>query len=422
MYNGLSLDQAPPIQSVLRFFATVPLFGVTFSLLLIIFPESILITSHPIAMSSLHLLALGVITMSMFGALFQMQSVLGGKPIPAPLGNAWIIHTLFAIGVISLCSGFGFGNAVLFVIASVFLGASIVYLIQLILPLLFGEIIHDTLKGMRFSLIALGITLFLGIYLAHSYANAEIGSWFETIRSLHYSFALAGWIGVLIMAVAFQVIEMFYVTNSYGTWCKRNAFTIIAMSLLAKTVLVFAWNDFDWVPDTVIGILLLGFAVTTAKRLRSRKRRVLDPSIFFWYLGITLLTISIFTYMFYLVTDAAELLMVALLGFLFFALSVIMGMLGKIIPFLIWFHLSSSGYLDAPMMHEIIPAKRSQTLFGLMCAASAFGLIGVFFTPMITLSGVFFLLLFTLLGYNIYVAIKMHRHVITSGKKFTFPE
>jgi len=422
MFNGLSLDQAPPIQSVLRFFASVPFFGISFSLLLIVFPDSILIASHPFAMSALHLLVLGVITMSMFGALFQMQSVLGGKPIPAPLGNAWIIHTLFTLGVISLCSGFGFGNAVMFVIASVLLGSSIVYLLQLMLPLLFGGIIHDTLKGMRLALIALGTTLFLGVYLTHSYANEDMGSWFETIRSLHYSFALAGWIGALIISVAFQVIEMFYVTDSYGLWCKQNAFKIIATALVIKTALAFLWSDYAWLPDTVIGALLLGFAVTTIKRLRSRKRRVSDPSIFFWYLGVALLTLSIFSYLFYLVIPMPELLMISLIGFLFFALSIILGMIGKIIPFLVWFHLNSSGYLDAPMMHEIIPSKRSQTLFGLMLAASSIGLIGVFFTPMIALSGLLFLLLFILLGYNIFGAITIYRKVIASGNRFAFPE
>jgi hypothetical protein len=31
MYNGLSLDQAPPISVVLRFFLTVPVFGLLLS-------------------------------------------------------------------------------------------------------------------------------------------------------------------------------------------------------------------------------------------------------------------------------------------------------------------------------------------------------------------------------------------------------
>lgn len=422
MYNGLSLDQAPPLQSVLRFFATVPFFGSLFALLLVVYPQSILVSSHPIAMSALHLLVLGVITMSMFGALFQMQSVLGGKPIPSPIGNAWILHTLFTLGVMSLAIAFGLHNAVMFVIASIFLGSSIVYLIQLLLPLLFEGVTHDTLKGIRFSLIALGVALLLGIYLAHSYADQEMGAFFETVRSLHYSFALAGWIGALIIAVAFQVIEMFYVTESYGTWCKRNAFNIIAVSLIIKTLLIFFAVPYTWIPDLFIGALLIGFAATTAKRLHARKRRVPDPSIFFWYLALFLLCLSIVSYTAYLWTGLAVCMTLSLIGFLFFALSIILGMIGKIIPFLVWFHLSSSGYLDAPMMHEIIPAKRSFALFFLMLFASFFGICGIFFTPFITLSGMIFLSLFLLLGYNIVGSIKIYRQVIATGNRFTFPD
>jgi hypothetical protein len=75
--QGLSLDQAPPISVVLRFFLSVPVFGALFSLLLIVSPTDILIPNHPTSLSAIHLFFLGVISMSMIGALFQMQSVLG---------------------------------------------------------------------------------------------------------------------------------------------------------------------------------------------------------------------------------------------------------------------------------------------------------------------------------------------------------
>ncbi|MBD3806829.1 MAG: hypothetical protein IE879_07060, partial [Sulfuricurvum sp.] len=72
MYNGLSLDQAPPISVVMRFFLTVPLFGIMLGCLLFTYPHEILIPSHPLSLSAIHLTFLGVITMTMIGALFQM--------------------------------------------------------------------------------------------------------------------------------------------------------------------------------------------------------------------------------------------------------------------------------------------------------------------------------------------------------------
>ena len=43
-----------------------------------------------------------------------------------------------------------------------------------------------------------------------------------------------------------------------------------------------------------------------------------------------------------------------------FALSVVFGMMYKIVPFLVWFHLNSQGYFDAPVMTEIISPKRAK--------------------------------------------------------------
>lgn len=122
MFNGLSLDQAPPLSVVIRFFITVPLFGILLSLLLFFNPHEVLIPAHPISLAAIHLMFLGVITMSMFGALFQMQSVLGGRPIPSALGNAFLIHLFLVIGIVALCGAFIFSLPELFCLFGIFCG------------------------------------------------------------------------------------------------------------------------------------------------------------------------------------------------------------------------------------------------------------------------------------------------------------
>ncbi|HLD24242.1 MAG TPA: hypothetical protein VJA83_09910, partial [Sulfuricurvum sp.] len=190
MYNGLSLDQAPPISVVLRFFLTVPVFGILLALIVFFNPHAVLTPAHPLSLAAIHVMFLGVISMSMFGALFQMQSVLGGRPIPSALGNAFLIHLFLVIGILSLSGAFIFGLSVLFVVASVFLGASIFYAANLILPLLFGGITHDTLRGMRLALMALTLTAVLGIVMASEYANLSFSASHDAIRSAHYSLGL----------------------------------------------------------------------------------------------------------------------------------------------------------------------------------------------------------------------------------------
>jgi len=418
MYNGLSLDQAPPLSVVMRFFLTVPLFGIALSILILLNPHDVLIPNHPLSLAAIHLMFLGIITMSMIGALFQMQSVLGGRPIPAPLGNAFLIHLFLVIGVLSLTSAFIYTQPVLFVIASVFLGASILYTANIILPLLFGGVTHDTLRGMRLALIALALTAILGIVMASEYANETFSASHDALRTLHYSFGLIGWVAALIIAVAFQVIEMFYVTTAYSSWCKRNAFKVIAASLILKAIWLLFGLPFVWVFDLVMGALLVGFITTTVKRLKERKRRVSDVSIWLWGAGIALLTLSIVAYALFTYNGYPILQSFSLIAYALFVLAIILAMMGKIVPFLVWFHLNSAGYMDAPIMSNIIPIHRVKMIFWLFIITATLILSGVFYSPLLQLGALSGGILFALLFLNLFKALKLYRYTLDHGTRF----
>ncbi len=422
MYNGLSLEQAPPISVVLRFFLTVPFFGLLLTCCMFIYPTEVLTPLHPYSLAAVHLMFLGVVSMSMIGALFQMQSVLGGRAIPAPSGNALIIHTFLTIGILTLAGGFVFASPVLFTLASVLLGAAIVYTANLVLPLLFGGVVHDTLRGMRLSLIALTLTAVLGIIMASSHASSSFGFHHDMIRTSHYSLGLVGWIGALIIAVAFQVIEMFYVTTSYSAWCKRNTFRILGAALVLKIAFVFLGWAYGWVFDLTMAALLIGFAVTTLKKLRERKRRVSDVSIRFWTFGTVLLILSTATHTAFLFIGDTALETLALLAFALFSLAVILGMMGKIVPFLVWFHLNSAGYMEVPIMSNVIPAARAKILFWLFSLTAAAVLSGPLIPEAFAAGALFGAAMFAVLLYNLTKALALYRHTLANGTRFTMEE
>lgn len=423
MFNqGLSLDQAPPISVVMRFFISVPFFGFLVSALMVFAPAEVLTPNHPLSLAAIHLIFLGIVTMSMIGALFQMQSVLGGRPILHPVGNGLIIHTLLMIGIFSLSGAFIFTLSPLFILAAVMLGAAILYAANLVLPLLFGGITHDTLRGMRLALIALSITALLGIVMAVSFANGTFSPAHEAIRSSHYSLGLIGWIGALIIAVAFQVVEMFYVTPPYRPWYKRNAFRIIALSLIAKIAWLFFALPYPWIIEGVLAVLLTWFVIITARRLQMRKRRVSDVSIWFWGTGVALLQASIFAHIGYLGSGISSLEAVALIGFGLFAFSIILGMMGKIVPFLVWFHLNAQGYMDAPIMSNVIPQRRLKTAFWLFVCTLFLALSSPFYPAALSIAGVFSALLFAAVLANLIGAVKLYRHTLAHGTRFTFEQ
>ncbi|MCX6072831.1 MAG: hypothetical protein NTY39_00725 [Campylobacterales bacterium] len=420
MFNGLSLDQAPPISVVLRFFLTLPVFGLILSLFMIFFPIEILTPNHPFSLAGIHLLFLGMISMGMIGALFQMQSVLGGAPIPSPLGNSIIIHTLLSAGILALAGAFILQLPELFIIAAVLLGSGIVYFAQILLPLLLGKMGHDTLKGMRFALFSLLITAILGVVMASSYANGNFENTHAAIKASHYSIGLIGWVAALIIYVAFQVVEMFYVTTPYSDWCKNNVKRILGISLLLKVIWLFTALQFPWVFDIFIALLLVGFVITTVKRLRSRKRRVSDVSIWFWMMGMGLLMISLLSYGALMVRHYEPLEAMSLIAFALFALSIILGMMGKIVPFLVWFHLNAAGYMETPIMSNIIPAKRLKMSFLLFGFTALTALLSPFFPLLLIASGLSGVVLFSLLLFNLVAAAKLYRNVLATGTRFTF--
>ncbi|MDP1785526.1 MAG: hypothetical protein Q8K81_08900, partial [Sulfuricurvum sp.] len=219
--------------------------------------------------------------------------------------------------------------------------------------------------------------------------------------------------------VAFQVIEMFYVTTPYSKWCKRNGFRIIAASLTLKTVWLFLALPYLWLFDLILAALLTGFVVTTLHRLRERKRRVSDVSIWFWNTGMVLLLFSLMAHAGYLWSSKTEFETTALIAFSLFSLSVILGMMSKIVPFLVWFHLSSSGYIDTPIMSNIIPAQRNKALYILFVFTLLFALGSPFYPLFLSVAGGSFFLLFGLLGVNLIRAVRLYQHTRATGKHFS---
>jgi hypothetical protein len=131
--------------------------------------------------------------------------------------------------------------------------------------------------------------------------------------------------------------------------------------------------------DAALAAGILLFAVATL-RLQSRRRRKLpDVTLDYWRLGMVSLIASVAVWLVarfspaWADSDAYPLL----LGILFiggFAVSVVNGMLYKIVPFLAWFHLQSQLQAKAgsiPTMKDMIAERWMRGQFRLHLAACA---------------------------------------------------
>jgi len=369
MRADLSLQQAPPFSVPARFLVSAPLFGLIAALVLLWFgPDMISHRWTPEILAVTHFLTLGFIAMSMLGAMMQLMPVLMGMVIPRAVLFSSIIHTPLFLGSLSLGMAWLLQINQLFIVAIVLLGFSFTaFIVVAIDRLLRSDNRHVTRDMMMLALLALLITASLGIYLSmgHSVQTFPLA---RQLTDLHLSWGLFGWVLLLIMAVAYQVIPMFQITDEYPVLHQRW------MGWAVFTALTGLSLTYIWPMETIrplFTILLAGclliFSLTTLWVLHKRRRQLADSTMRFWQLAmisLLLLTLS------WSISTLMHLdLPVFLPGVLMihgFAMTTINGMMYKIIPFIIWLHLSvhnknlrdkgkRESQVKVPHMRKIIP-------------------------------------------------------------------
>jgi uncharacterized membrane protein len=92
----------------------------------------------------------------------------------------------------------------------------------------------------------------------------------------------------------------------------------------------------------------------------------------------------------------------------------------KIIPFLTWFHLNTQGYLNAPMMHEIIHPKTAKKHLYIHLITMITFILSLFIQIFIFFAGAFTMLSFGWMGYQIIYANRLYKDIKKNGEKFNF--
>jgi hypothetical protein len=369
MRVDLSLHQAPPLSVPARFLVSAPIFGLLAALVLLWHgPE---VFSHrwtPEILAVTHFLTLGFLSMSMLGAMMQLMPVLMGMTIPRPVLFSRIIHTSLIVGSLSLGLAWLLQINPLFFVAMAFLGFSFsVFIIVVTNRVLRSANRHVTRRMMLLALLALFLTVCLGVYLTMAYAWQPF-SLARKLTDLHLAWGLLGWMLMLIMAVAYQVIPMFQITDEYPDIHQRWIGWAVFVSLLGLSV-VFVWpmTIIKTVFITLLTCCLLIFSLTTIWVLHNRRRQLPDTTMNFWQLAmisVILLTSAWATSI--LLNFDLPVLLIGILMIHGFAMTAVNGMMYKIIPFIIWLHLSVYNktlrdrgdrnlQIKVPHMRKIIP-------------------------------------------------------------------
>lgn len=411
---GLSLHRAPPIWVPLRFFLTAPIFACAAGMLMIVDGPAVFASRwRPETLALVHLLTLGFMAMVMAGALLQLLPVLAGSPVPRPRLAAGLVHFPLAVGAVLLPVGLLNGNRLLIVGGSALLVWALTFLVVVSLAsLLRAPVRHGTVGAMALALLALAVTVGLGTALA--WRLAGYGS-FDTMGAvnLHAAWALAGWVGLLLAGVAFQVVPMFQLTPQYP----RSMVRLLAPVTIAVlvTLTIASWRGEDGILQGGSLGLAAGYAwfsVTTWQLQGRRRRKVPDVTLKFWRLAMGCLLLTALLMVAGSGTRAGGAHAYALwLGTLLLegvAISAITGMLYKIVPFLVWFHLQREGRTP-PHMKAIIPDGAANRQF-ILHALTLPWLLGAPFLPALAyLAGAFMTLSAGMLAANLITAARLYQ-------------
>ena len=375
--SGLSFNALPPIDLPFRFFLSAPIFIIACALLVLFSGETLWLSRwQPNMLALTHGFTLGFLTMVMMGALLQLLPVIGGIGIAKPRLIATTSHVLYCVGVIALMLSFVFAISWLTLTALVLLSLGLSIYLGAIIWVLIKKISQgDSINCFRLAITSLVILLLLGILLLANRVGITVPfiTLDKHLTDTHALIGLVGWAGMLIIAVSFQVLPMFHVAPNMPKYIRQY----LGISIFILLIVYIFYAEF------ALGLIFIShgvFALSLFYVINQRKRKVPDTSIKYWQLAAgTLLLLNLLYFLpdrfyssvqiplFISLPDKGMLLTAVFIYF--YLLSVIQGMLLKILPFLSYTHLQQRCLIDfsamqfIPHMHEFLNKKHGLALY-----------------------------------------------------------
>jgi len=368
MSRVLAYDQAPAISVPLRFLLAAPVLALPAAALLLYYGPALLATRwSAAALAATHLITLGFIAHSVVGALMQFLPVAAGADIRQLHRAAPWLQALLTTGTLLLAAGFLFESAPLLEVAAALLTLVLATVIILAGATLARCSVNDaTTRAITLGLAGLGATIALGSVLATLPGWAA--AWgIAQLTDLHAAWGLAGWVTVTVIGVALALVPMFQITPRYPPAVERwlpplIIGTLVALSFAVTTPL----GTLSGQRELLYALLATGlaaFGVVTLRLHRASRRRA-DVSVWLWRGGMaSLVAVALLGAGGLSVPGMAQQpwfdLLTGILLLAGFAMSVINGMMYKIVPFLVWLHLQQANPERQPLPHmgQIIPQR-----------------------------------------------------------------
>ena len=205
----------------------------------------------------LHLTVLGWITPVMMGADYQLIPVVLHRPLRAQRVAGFVLW-LYAAGVAVFLSGWAIGRPLWVAAGGTLAGcALLLFCVHAGLALVRVEHWGPTALGLGGGIGFLAVTGVAGPYMAISIGGAVPAGAFATLRALHATAGLSGWLLLTIMGATYELLPFFAAT---GPAVRPRFGTAAVVCTGAGTMLLLASGLVPGVPPAA-GLVLIGLGV-----------------------------------------------------------------------------------------------------------------------------------------------------------------
>lgn len=368
----ISQSFAPPFKLIAPYF----IIGTIFLIISSILPLGINIENlhylDPIVLGWVHMLLLGFVMMTIFGAMAQLI------PVTLEVGHFsiefyYIIWPLLLIGTILMSLGFFSYSSLLPYGGTIVLISMFIFLAEVFLTIKKVKNFNNVIKSLFISNIFLLLGVIVGIILALTYAGAIVTD-MQLLLKVHVYFVVGGYICITIMALSLILLPMFGLSHNFS---QKPINTAVILMSIGVTLVAFSGffniSSIDYL-GYILSIMSMGlylYQVFLIYKTRARKENdiyviSLFTSFGSLFLAICFIIIYFITYYQPLILTSGWLVF---MGFFKFVLS---GHIYKIVPFLVWFEKFSPlvGKQKVPMLADMVPVSASKFEFW-------FGLLGL---------------------------------------------
>ena len=291
----------------------------------------------PTVVAVTHLFALGWITTSIMGALYQFLPVALGQSIASERA-AHLTFALHASGVGALVTGMYLSHDQLRLTGIALLSVAItIFLANLGITLRRASRRDLTWWAVCMASVFLGITLLLGAALGINLHSGFLGSTQRLALGVHLHVALFGWVLLVIVGVSHRLLPMFLLSHGCRTRFANYAVALLAIGAGMLAVFHHVPLLGREVPAFFLGAGLIAFLMQAREFYRRRHRPALDPGLRLAAIALGLLAVGLPLGAVVLGGAASLNLRTAYVLVVLLALSLFVAAhYYKIVPFLVW--------------------------------------------------------------------------------------